>query len=58
MSVQEFETKLESFVDEYVGEILRSIGGLFIYELQPLTSIHLHSNYEYELDATSDIAYV
>ncbi|MFC1732169.1 ABC transporter permease [candidate division KSB1 bacterium] len=58
VSVQEFEAKLESFVDEYAGEILESLGGWFRYELQPLTDIHLHSNYDWELDATSDIAYV
>ena len=53
-----FEKKFISFNEKYIGGFVRSIGGEISNFLQPLTSIHLHSNVENELSANSDIRYV
>jgi putative ABC transport system permease protein len=55
---REFEKKLVSFNEKYIGAIVRSFGGEISNYLQPLTSIHLHSNLEGELGANGDIRYV
>ena len=55
---EEFEKKLVSFNEKYIGDIVRSFGGEISNYLQPLTSIHLHSNLEGELGANGDIRYV
>ncbi|MCP4727153.1 MAG: FtsX-like permease family protein, partial [bacterium] len=52
------ESKFPDFIDRYMGEILKAIGGTVEYRLQPLTSIHLHSHLESELGANSDIKYI
>ncbi len=53
-----FDNKFKSFNDKYIGAIMKQIGGEVYNYLQPLTSIHLHSNMEFELDTNSDIKYV
>jgi putative ABC transport system permease protein len=55
---KELEQKFAGFVEKYLSPILTSIGGSAKYELQPLTSIYLHSDLENELERTGDVAYV
>jgi putative ABC transport system permease protein len=55
---QELEQKFVGFIEKYLAPLLTSVGGSARYELQPLTSIYLHSNLENELDRTGDVAYV
>ena len=55
---KELEQKFVGFVEKYLGPLISSIGGSARYDLQPLTSIYLHSNKENELERTGDIAYV
>jgi len=49
------EKKLASLVDEKVGESLREAKTDLRFELQPVRSIHLHSNFEGELGKNGDI---
>jgi putative ABC transport system permease protein len=58
--VKEFESQLNKHVAEQTANIRRQLGISLTMELQPLTSIHLHSNREYELKpyTNSDITYV
>jgi putative ABC transport system permease protein len=55
---KELEQKFPGFVEKYLSPLLSSIGGSARYELQPLTSIYLHSQLENELERTGDMAYV
>jgi len=55
---KELEQKFVGFVEKYLGPLISSIGGSAKYELQPLTSIYLHSHKENELERTGDMAYV
>lgn len=54
----ELEQKFDDFIEEHVGGILKQIGSTAKYELQPLKSIHLHSQRENELERNSDMTYV
>ncbi|MBN2246067.1 MAG: ABC transporter permease [Candidatus Aminicenantes bacterium] len=54
----ELEQKFDGFVEEQIGEILKHIGSTAKFELQPLRSIHLHSQRENELERNSDMTYV
>ncbi len=50
--------KLSEFVARNMAPILDPLGASYEYHLQPLLDIHLYSDYQYELEATSDISYV
>ena len=52
---EEFEQKMESFNEKYLGPMLKERGIELETYLQPLTSIHLHSHLERELGANNDI---
>lgn len=52
------EQKFIGFIEKYLSPLIKSIGGSARYDLQPLTSIYLHSDLENELERTGDIAYV
>ena len=55
------ERTLPKFVFRQQGRSLEELeekGGSLSYELQPITDIHLHSHYDRELTANSDIRYV
>ncbi len=52
------EAKFPSFVEKYLGPLIKTIGGSARYDLQPLTSIYLHSNLENELERTGEMSYV
>jgi putative ABC transport system permease protein len=55
---KELEQKFVGFVEKYLGPLISSIGGSARYDLQPLTSIYLHSNLENELERTGEMSYV
>ncbi len=55
---KDLEAKLPGFIEANMGQIVKAIGGKVYFYLQPLTSIHLHSNFEAELSGNSDIAYI
>ena len=52
------EPKLTEFVETRYGPALQQFNAQIKASLQPLTSIHLHSNLDGELGANSDIAYI
>lgn len=47
---KEFEAKLPPFVEEQTGESLARFGDGMEYHLQPLKSIHLHSDFMFEAE--------
>jgi len=55
---RELEQKLPALVDKYMGDMLKALGGEINFFLQPLTSIHLHSNLENEIRPNSSITYI
>jgi putative ABC transport system permease protein len=55
---RQLEKKFPAFIEKHLGEELKAIGGEMKYFLQPLTSIHLHSNLQFELSGNSSILYV
>jgi putative ABC transport system permease protein len=55
---REFESKLPGLVDKYLGEQLQAMGGSLKLELQPLTRIHLYSDFERDLAAGGSISHV
>jgi len=68
-SLDEFQAKLPEIVTKYVGpqtlkimgitqEQFQASGNTFGYFLQPVTSIHLHSDLEYELEPNGSVTYV
>ncbi len=65
----EFEKKMNEDLRKYIGpqlktatgatyEQLEAAGNRVGFYLQPLTSIHLHSHLDYEIEPNSDVAYV
>ena len=54
----ELEVKLPEFLRAHMGEAMDRVNVRFSPRLQPLSSIHLHSNLEAEIRANSDIRYV
>ena len=53
-----FDQKFLSFNEKYIGGIIKQMGGELYNQLQPLTSIHLFSNMEFDLSTNSDIRYI
>ncbi len=54
----QLEQKFPPLIEANVGELLQAVGGTIDFFLQPLTDIHLRSNTEGEISATSDIVYI
>lgn len=52
------EQKLVPFVDKYMGPTLKALGGSMIFFLQPLTRIHLFSDFAGDIGPQGDIRYV
>ena len=63
------ESKLPAFVKKYAGPQLRELfgtsydelrkkGSLYEFHSQPLTSIHLQSHLDYEIEPNSDLKYI
>jgi len=66
---EKLQAKLPGVVDKYIGPQLqkamgvsmsqfKTSGNILSFELEPLTSIHLHSNLNGEIEAPGDIRYV
>jgi putative ABC transport system permease protein len=55
--VHRLEARLPQFVDRYLKTNLGK-GAEYRMDLQPVTSIHLHSNLDYEISRNGDIHYV
>lgn len=53
-----FEQQIKDIAYKYVGDQIRANGQVYTHFLQPLTSIHLHSNLRYELSKNNDVLYV
>lgn len=58
VSPESMAPKLAEFVEARMGEQLRSSNSHLVLDLQPLTSIHLYSSREQEVQPTSDMMYV
>ena len=58
ISIKAFEKKINAFVHDKMKEERKTSGLWYDFTLQPLTSIHLHSNIEAEANPNSDISYV
>lgn len=54
----ELEQKLPAFVNKHIGQQLKAMGGSLNFFLQPLTRIHLYSDFESDISANGDIAYI
>lgn len=55
---QHLEEKFIAFVDKHLGNFLGAIGGTVKLFLQPLTEIHLYSDFERDLPSGGNITYV
>ena len=56
---EKLQAKLPGFIDKYAAPQIKTIlGGTLSSHLQPLKSIHLHSNLQHEISPNSDIKYV
>jgi putative ABC transport system permease protein len=55
---KELEQKFPALVEEHLGPTLKAIGGALRLFLQPLTGIHLYSNFERDLSGNGNITYV
>jgi putative ABC transport system permease protein len=55
---KQLEQKFPEMIDKHVGQLLQYVKGELALFLQPLTSIHLHSNLIQEILGNSNIAYV
>jgi len=55
---REIEKKFSSLIDEHLGHILGALGGTLTLALQPLTSIHLYSDFELDISTNGDITYI
>ncbi len=55
---EQLEQKLPGFIDNYLGETLKAAGGSAQLFLQPMKKIHLYSDFERDISATSDIKLV
>ncbi|RRB00013.1 ABC transporter permease [Larkinella rosea] len=68
-SIHQLEAKMPEMIKKYVGPEVQQLLGMslsdftqkgnsFEFRFQPITDIHLHSDYEGEIEANSDIKYV
>lgn len=51
---KEFESKIPAFVHEQIGEELENFDADAVYKLQPLRTIHLHSNFMFEAEVNGN----
>lgn len=52
------EEKINAIVDQKLGNELRQLGGSLVFHIQPLTRIHLFSDFEVDRARTGDIVYI
>jgi putative ABC transport system permease protein len=55
---RELEAKFPALIEKYMESMLKALGGEIEFFLQPLGSIHLHSNLENEMSPNSSITYI
>lgn len=55
-SIAQLESKIPAFFDKYLKSVME--GAKYRIELQPLTSIHLHSNLDYEIQPNGNISFI
>jgi len=55
---RDLENKFPALIEKHMGNTLQALGGEINFFLQPLTSIHLHSNLENEMSPNSSITYI
>jgi putative ABC transport system permease protein len=53
--LRQFHAKIDRLIDEKIGKDLKKVGGSLKFHLQPLTRIHLHSDFEMDPSKTGDI---
>jgi putative ABC transport system permease protein len=58
VNVEEFSQQVSRLADKHVGEQLKEWGDTYHYFLQPISSIHLHSNIRYEAEPPGNPLYV
>jgi len=58
VNMKEFSLQVSRLADKYIGEQLESWGSTYHYFLQPLSSIHLHSNLRYETEPPGNPVYI
>lgn len=51
---EQFAGKLPKFIDQKLGDVLRALDGNIVFNLQPITSIHLESNLSHEISPNGD----
>jgi putative ABC transport system permease protein len=56
-NVKNLEARLPGFFDRHLKEAMGK-GAQYRMDLQPVTSIHLHSNLDYEISRNGDIRYI
>jgi putative ABC transport system permease protein len=57
-NIPEFQEKLKSMYTKYIAAVLGNVGVKVVYELTPITRIHLHSNNAQEPVPPGNIQYV
>jgi putative ABC transport system permease protein len=57
-TAENFEQKLSSFIEKYLGTQMRQFGVELFPYLRPVTDIHLHSNILGEIEPNSSISYI
>ncbi len=55
---KQLEQKFPEMIEKHAGQLLKYVKGELALFLQPLTSIHLHSNLMQEISGNGNIAYV
>ena len=58
VNVEEFSSQVSRLADKYVGEQLNNWGTVYHYFLQPLSSIHLHSQFSFDIEPPGNPVYI
>ena len=58
VNLDEFSQQVSRLADKYIGDYLLSRGTVYHYFLQPLSSLHLHSNIRSEIELPGNSLYV
>lgn len=57
-NVSALQAKMPAFAQRYMGDLMKKNGFSIDFRLQPLKDIHVHSNYDYEMDGSGDLYYL
>jgi len=58
VDMEEFSQQVSRLADKYIGEQLSSWGETYHYFLQPISSLHLHSHFSYEVEPPGNPVYI